>query len=461
MPLPRSGRNGGALLAALLAACGSENIVEPLEPTFYSSEAQPNPLNVLSAIVEVEAARFDSVAVRYWHGTEAPRRTPAFAFGSDSSLRVPVLGLTASSEYQIETILYADGKATPVDTTGFLSGPVPAWIPAIGVQGTDTTPGFLALSLPDGGVVVDNTGKVVWYRHMPGGNLNSFQAHANGTWTLLSEADLAQVHVLNVLGEDLGSLTCDGYKTRFHDLLIEANGNYWILCDDTRVMDLTSVGGVASANVTATVVQHRTPGGQTLFEWNAFDHFEITDLPAGDRAGNAVNFTHGNSISLDTDGNLLLSFRSLSEITKVDVETGDVLWRFGGLANEFTILNDPKGFFERQHGVRVAGPSEIQMLDNGSGAPSRLVRYLINPQLRTALLEMAFVDAPTTFTLVGGATAYYPNGHAVVSFGQAGRVVEVDAAGNRAWELTGIDGSYVFRAFRIADLYDPVPLGME
>ena len=100
MPLPRSGRNGGALLAALLAACGSENIVEPLEPTFYSSEAQPNPLNVLSAIVEVEAARFDSVAVRYWHGAEAPRRTPAFAFRSDSSLRLPVLGLTASSEYQ-------------------------------------------------------------------------------------------------------------------------------------------------------------------------------------------------------------------------------------------------------------------------------------------------------------------------------------------------------------------------
>src|SRR5690606_1095470 len=124
----------------------------------------------------------------------------------------------------------------------------------------------------------------------------------------------------------------------------------------------------------------------------------------------------------------------------------------------FTYLNDPKGTFERQHGVRVAGPSEIQLLDNGTSAPSRMVRYLLNPAQKTALLVMAFEDGPTTFTAVGGGTDHYPSGHGGVTFGRAGRVVEVDPAGNRAWELTGLDGEYVFRAMRIASLYNPVPL---
>jgi hypothetical protein len=458
MDLMRSGGACGVMLASLLAACGSETIIEPLQPTYYATEALPNPNNALAATVTIDAARFDSAAVRYWRGGETARRTPIVTFGSDSTVRIPVLGLDASETYNLETILYVDGVGVPVDTTSILTGQRPSWIPQIGAIGADTTPGFLALSLPEGGVVVDNTGKVVWYRRMSNGNLNSFQAHANGTWTLLNQEADTPFHVLNIFGDEIGTLACDGYPTRFHDVLVLANGDYWIMCDDTRVMDLTDLGGLAAANVTATVIQRRTAAGETAFEWSAFDHFALTDLPASERMGPNVNFTHGNSLAIDSDGNLIASFRSLSEVTKIDVVTGEVMWRLGGLANEFTFLNDPKGFFERQHGVRVAGPSEIQLLDNGSGAPSRAVRYLLNPQLRTALLVMNFVDAPSTFTFVGGATDYYPTGHSLVSFGQAGRVIEMDPAGNRAWELTGLDGIYVFRGERISDLYRPTPL---
>jgi hypothetical protein len=70
-------------------------------------------------------------------------------------------------------------------------------------------------------------------------------------------------------------------------------------------------------------------------------------------------------------------------------------------------------------------------------------------------MVMQFIDSPTTFTNVGGNTQYYSNGHAAVSFGKAGRVVEVDPAGNRAWELSGPEGNYVFRVQRIHSLYTP------
>lgn len=458
MALPGAGRLAALALLGAAAACSSDDPTGPAGPTYYRSVASANPVNNLSAIVTVEAARFDSAALRFWIAGSAPQASPAVPFGSDSTLRLAALGLVPSSEYRIETILYSGAKAIPADTLTFISGPRPAWIPEIGALGSDTTPGLLAIALPDGGVIVDNSGRVVWYAEMPAGTLNSFQPHANGTYTLLRVDDLTRFHVLNTLGEEVGTLTCQGYRTRFHDLIIRRGGDRWMLCDEERVMDLTAIGGQANATVTATVIQHISATGDLLFEWHAFDHFQLTDLPASDRDGASVNFTHGNGIEIDRDGNLIASFRSLSEITKIDVTTGEVLWRFGGLANQFTFLNDPKGTFQRQHGIRIAGPSTLQFLDNGLTAPSRLVRYLIDPVDHTALLVMGFEDAPTTFTLVGGSTAYYPNGHGLVSFGQDGRVVEVDAAGNRAWELSGVDGRYVFRAERIRSLYDPVPL---
>src|SRR5690606_17459074 len=133
------------------------------------------------------------------------------------------------------------------------------------------------------------------------GNLNSFQAHGNGTYTILDAADASarKFRVLDIEGAEVGTLSCSGRPTRFHDVRVLADGSSWLLCDETRTMDLSGLGGVAGAQVTGTVVQHLGPDGSLDFEWNTFDHFAITDLPEADRGGASVNFTHGNSIDLD------------------------------------------------------------------------------------------------------------------------------------------------------------------
>jgi hypothetical protein len=453
-------RTGLALLSALvvgLAACSLSDGgtgPEPV-PTFLGATILPNPHNAISAVAEVRAALWDSAFVRFWKDGQLPVRSPSYPFEQDTIVRVPILGLDTSATYTVElNLVLGDTLVVAADTGTFTSGTLPAWIPRAVAVGSDTTPGYLALSYPDGPVIVDNEGKVVWYRSSPNGVLNSFQAHANGEYSVLALDDSTDGFlVLDELGNVIEILECLGYGTRFHDLLMVADGSAWLLCDDVRTMDLSAVGGVDSAEVTATVAQHLGPDGTVLFEWNAFDHFAITDLPPNARSGSGVNFTHGNGIALDVDGNLLLSFRSLNEITKVNATTGEVMWRLGGVRNEFALVNDSKGTFERQHGLRPAGPGQIQILDNGLLAPSRFVRYLLNPVARTALLVVEFIDAPTTYTFVGGATQYYGNGHGLVTFGRVGRVVEFDEAGNRAWELIGIDGVYVFRAQRIASLY--------
>ncbi|HMV30476.1 MAG TPA: arylsulfotransferase family protein [Gemmatimonadales bacterium] len=446
-----------ALLVAASLACDSEDSTKPsMPPRFVGASVAANSNNAISATVTLTAVGYDSVHVRFWHDSAPPQRTPSYPFLADSTLTVPVLGLDTASAYSLEVVLERKGKQPrPVDTLAFASGSLPAWVPTIGTVGTDTLPGYLLLSLPNGPVIIDNLGKVVWYRFRPGGVLGSWTGQPDGSYTWLSAADSSGYYVHNVLGEETGRLACVGYKTRFHDVLVQASGDVWIMCDEETIEDLTAYGGIDTARVTSTVVQHLDPSGQLVFQWRSIDHLSFDESDPSLLTGLAVNFTHGNAIEMDADGLPLVSFRSLDEIVKIDTATGNIVWRFGGPSSQFTIVNDTKGAFQRQHGLRVIGQDHLQFLDNGTQIPSRLVRYTLDTVAMTATLDWEFIDSPTTFSAVGGATQVLSNGGALVTFGPAGRVVEVDGDGNRAWELSGINGTYVFRAQRLTSLYYP------
>jgi hypothetical protein len=445
-----------AVVLALVSACSSDSN-SPRDPArFISASVAANPHNTISAVVTVTASGYDSALVGYIGGSGAVR-TPAFAFaGTDTVLTVPVLGLDTVTAYDFTVLLFDEaGDTLSVDSLPFTTGGLPAWIPLASTAGTAIADGYVLLSYPNGPVIIDNAGKVVWYRFQPGGVLGSWMAHPNGEYTWLGQADSSGYYVFDVLGNEVGRHSCQGFNTRFHDVLITAAGERWMMCDEVDTLDLSADSGSATASVTSTVVQHFSADGNVDFQWRALDHFAITDAPLDTRTGSAVNFTHSNAIALDTDGNLLLSSRTLNEVTKINSTTGEVIWRFGGEANEFTIAADTKGFFEQQHGLRPVGPNVIQFLDNGRSAPSRVVRYTIDPVTHSANLVWQFTDAPITFTVVGGSTQVYSNGGGLVSFGREGRVVEFNSAGTKSWEVTGIDDIYVFRAQRIQSLYAP------
>jgi len=261
---------------------------------------------------------------------------------------------------------------------------------------------------------------------------------------------------LDALGNVTRTLGCArGLPARFHELLAAADGSYWIMCDDTRTMDLTTVGGVAGAQVTGTVVQHVSASGELLFEWNPFDHFVITDLDPADRTGASVNWTHGNALDFDGDGNLVVSFRSLNEVTKIDTRTGAVLWRMGGLRNQITFLDAPPPAFVHQHGLRFVAPSQFSLLDNlGDPGGSRAERYVVNEAERTARLVASYRSEPAVIGRLGGTTQPLPGDHTLVSFGNGDRVEEYDASGRVVWRIDG-DPGYVYRAQRIHSLYQP------
>jgi len=416
-------------------------------------------VNVLSALVTVRVRGADSVSVRYGAGA-ALGLTPAVIPTGDSAV-VPILGLMPGTAYTMRVVAYAaDVQAALAAAVAYVTDTLPSDLPHYVASRSDPATGYIVFGAGKYGLAIDNTGRVVWYvRFATAPGLN-FQVQPNGHYVARpptpDPSDLEPWVELDPLGRVTRTFDCaGGLQPRFHDLAVEPDGSYWIMCDEVRTMDLSALGGVAQAQVTGTVVQHVSAAGALLFQWSPFDHFAITDLDSASRAGAAVNWTHGNALDFDADGNLLVSFRSLSEITKIDTRSGVVIWRMGGLRNQFTFVNAPPLGFARQHGLRVTGPGRLVLLDNlGDPNGSRAERYEYDEVRHIARLVASYGPNPAIVAQLGGTTQDLPGGRTLVAFGNGERVEEYDSAGRMAWHIVGNSG-YVFRAQRIQSLYHP------
>jgi hypothetical protein len=462
----RPGVRSSAPLAALLAAAAcsgiAERVVEPaacVPPVVVRVAVATDSTNVLRAFVSAEVRGADSVVVRYGPGDVRDRATPALVPVGDS-LVTPILGLDAQRAHSAQVEVYGSCARTSSDALTFTTGALPADLPSYAAEGSAPAPGYIVFAAGSYGLVVDNSGRVVWYHRFTNGPGLNFQAQPDGRYAARLPAPVTVPGVwtqIDPAGRVARTVGCArGFQPRMHDMITRPDGSYWLLCDEVRTIDLSAQGGARDARVMGTGVQHRSATGDVLFEWSPFDHLEVVIgiLDPADRDAAVVNWTHGNALDLDADGNLLVSFRNLSEVTKIDTRTGAVLWRLGGIRNQFTIEGDAPPFI-RQHGARALGGGQLLLLDNlGHPDGSRAERYELDEVRRVARLRETRRSAAALVAQVGGTAQGLPGGHTLVSFGSGNGVEEYDAAGNVVWRLTGKTG-YVFRAQRIRSLYQP------
>jgi hypothetical protein len=449
------------LIVVLLGACADEPSAPVPAPDFGLATVVAGAHNVLSARVLLTVRDADSVAVAWRRldvASSADSLTPAVL--ADGDLEVRVLGLMPEARYEMRPVAYR-GRARFVSATPleFTTGALPADLPHYVASGSSPSQGYVAIAAGMYGIVLDNLGRIVWYRRFPNGLWLNFMPQPNGRYVTRGmtpdPSDVESWIEIDALGEITRTFGCHhGLAARFHDVIVEPDGGYWLICDETRTMDLTAHGGHATARVTGQAIQHVSASGELLFHWTPFDHFLITDVDSVTRSGASVNWTHGNSLDIDADGNLLVSFRNLNEITSIDTHTGLVRWRLGGLRNEFTIANGQE-LFAGQHSIRSLRRDELLLLDNvGDANESRVERWAVDPATGLAHMLESYGSVPRVRTLIGGSVQALAPGRTLVSFGTEGRVEEYDAAGGVRWRIEGAPG-YVFRAQRFVSLYRP------
>jgi len=330
-------------------------------------------------------------------------------------------------------------------------------------------------------MLLDQTGHLVYARRFQGHLVNlttdlatDFKLHDNG---LMSFYKVTQANGVNnfAVGKFflmdstftiIDSLECqNGLNTDGHELQFLPNGNYMMLCTKDSFIDLSSYiikdePGDTNAKVVGQVIQELNANRQVVFEWDPFDHFHLTDMDPAWIMGNTatLDWTHSNALERSADGNILLSSRHFNEVTKIDRQTGNILWRLGGKQNEFTLVNS-SGYFTGQHDIRQLSNGHYTLFNNGQFSDPQMasaVEFSLNEQQKTAKLEWAYTHNEDLYSLAMGNFARLDNGHGLVNFGAVfpryPNFVEVDASGSPVFQLKLPALNYTYRVHHVETL---------
>ncbi|MBN2010951.1 aryl-sulfate sulfotransferase [candidate division KSB1 bacterium] len=259
--------------------------------------------------------------------------------------------------------------------------------------------------------------------------------------------------------EEINRYHCSSnYETDHHEFRLLPNGNALLIVEDIQIIDMSQLveGGRTEAKVVGNHIQEVDPDGNVLFEWRCWDHYNITDALHENMKSPVIHAVHMNAIDVDFDGNILVSSRHLDEITKINRTTGDIIWRFGGLNNQFTFLNDLDGF-TYQHDIRaVPGkPGNYTIMDNGNFHDprySRAVEYKLDTLTMTAEKVWEYRHEPDRYTKWMGNVQRLENGNTVIgwSLNSLPKMTEVTSDGNIVYEANFLSNNTSYRVHRFA-----------
>jgi len=402
---------------------------------------------------------------------------PPPPLSSGSPAREQVVNMHVTPDTECEALPTADVPMTDEDVVSDAAadGPmimpngvsVPSDFPEVDIFVNDNpAPGYIFIdysgSPTNYAMILDNSGAPVWYKR--GSTARDFKVQMNGiiTWTNFSGYDqnfnyLRSFHAVN------------GYSTDDHELQVLEDGGYLLFGLRSETVDMSRyvVGGKVDATVIETVLQEFTAAGELIFQWRAWDNHDIRlmeywsydDKPTSQ----TIRFVHMNSVYVDTDGHLLVSSKRVSEVTKINRYTGEVIWRLGSghptdpgqdpyLDQRLTILNDPLGQFNVQHDIRVVGENRYTVFDNhhlDTMPNSRAVEYEVDPNARTATMVWEYYGGYDSYHM--GNAQRLPNGNTLINWvlTNAPKVTEVRPDGTKAFEMNwAAMDSKSYRVFR-------------
>ncbi|MBX7109217.1 MAG: aryl-sulfate sulfotransferase [Chitinophagales bacterium] len=296
----------------------------------------------------------------------------------------------------------------------------------------------------------------------------NFDINRNGYLTLYDETT-ASYQLLDSNYNVINSFQAgNGYITDIHEFVILPDGHSFIIGLDYQTVDMTVYNPNYSphATVIGAVLQELDASKNVIFEWRSWDYVDIPEALHESLFFSFIDYVHANSIDIDTDGNILLSCRHLDQVIKIDRNTGDMIWRLGGVMNQFTFLNDTLGF-NYQHDARRIANGNITLYDNGNYHPvktSFAKEYRLDEVNMTASKVWSythpFINGKTVRGFAMGNMQRLPNGNTFINWGSiyigsvlgkgSPNLTEVDSLGNIVWEMT-LDQStkgVIYRAHR-------------
>jgi len=384
------------------------------------------------------------------------------------------LSAQTAPEASVQILSYVSSQANAATftedaaSTAVATGPmvmqngvsVPSDFPHVDVLVNDSpAPGYIFIdydSSIDYTMILDNTGAPVWYKR--GSRGRDFKLQRNGMLTMVGGGGF--VGYDQNFNQIASFRAVNGYSTDDHELQVLEDGGYLLIGRRNETVDMRQYveGGKPEVTVRETVLQEFTAAGELIFQWRAWDNFDIRQMENWSYddplTGHSIRFPHMNSVDIDTDGHIVLSSKRISELTKIDRSSGEIIWRLGGDKNQFTLVNDPLDGFNVQHDIHVVERNRYTLFDNhwlDRTNESRAAEYEIDTNDMTATLVWQYQENPPYASHHMGNAQRLRNGNTLINWVEAGlpKATEVRPDGTKAFEMNWAQrNSKSYRVFR-------------
>lgn len=429
-----------------LSGCGTDDSVKLVSV----KEAAPAG-NVLMKKIDIACNKKADLFVRYWeHGNKTERFSTALSPGKKEH-RFSLILLKPATAYAYE-IVARTGKTEQVISAvrSFETKEVPMAIRemVMPAEMQDVLPapflkGHILMArrdLPGQMYLVNAKGQIVWYHTIK--NAGFKVAHFTKRATVLSIA--APLSYPTSYGNEILEISLAGDtvfhlkkgekgfdRTIHHEIFYNDQDQLVTLTLEKKAVDLSKAGGSKTDTVTGDGILILDRNGNTVWHWTVFDVLDPLKDPQilKDKA----DWLHANSLSIDTDGNYLLSFYLSGQLWKINAKTGQLIWKLGR-GGDYTFPSG--GLFHESHAAYRDPGGQLMLFENGTNKQqSRVLVYQLDERGRKAYLSRSTGLPSYLYSQRMGSAYWVSDSSTLVCSTQANSVSLLDNSGKILWRV--------------------------
>ena len=356
---------------------------------------------------------------------------------------------------------------------------LPPDFPSLTVTTSDTNAvgnGYIFLEVTDSPtngasylMMLNNDGTPFWFQRvtnytsdfktLPNGYLHYADIYHPHSWT--DGGDCTHLILDDSYNPGEAITAGNGYAADSHDFQLLPNGHVLLQGYYLTQMDLSKyvLGGNPNALVGGCVIQELDQQRNVVFQWRSWDHFTVptyfppTALTNSAATNPVIDAFHIDTAIMDTDGNLLISNFGM-DVWKIDRQTGQILWRLGGPANQFSFPNE-----NSQEALGHFPGHTLSRLDNGdiliycnadqqATRSSKVYEYKLDETNKIATLVWSYAPPTNYYAWHYGSAQRLPNGNTFIGWGSADNLHSTGGSTNQgipACTEVASNGAVVFQ----------------
>lgn len=406
-----------------------------------------NTSNALRVTLDFETDREMEISIDYWE-TDKPVEVNSKNSHPSTNHHLVLYKLNPDTEYHF--ILRA-GKSPVSDTLEFHTVEYPIREPffQVTLDSGKVFNGYLLIrkvEYPAQQLILDNTGKIVWYQMLDSAVSRFFSwTDENTILSLNTEEHIQEFDLEGNILFDLRLGEKGFVKPLHHEIIKDEKGNILSLTRNMKLYDLTEFGGVERDTIFGDGILVLDSTGNKVWEWDIYKHEDPLHDPNIERM--KKDWSHANALAIDRDGNYLVSFRNFHQIWKIDSSSGKILWKLG-LHGDFNM--NEEALFYSQHAVLINRFGELMLFDNGlPDTQSRALSFRIGPD-GEAKVGRYDVALPRRLYSFKEGSAYLITEDKILFCSTRNNIIVVtDKQGNILWELYSPEPLY--RAYYLTE----------